>query len=442
MPTAPHATPAAHAADALALPRLLVWLRYLAVAGQATALLVAEHALHLMLPWSGLWAVVLWLLAANLALHAALAAGRLGTSPWAVAAQLLLDQLAFTALLYFSGGPGNPFISLYLVPIALASLLPRQGPLWVLAGVTAALYTALMAFNVPLRHHHGDADFDLHVTGMWVNFLLTTGLLVAFLGRAARLLRARDRHLAEQRERQLRDESVLGLGTLAAGTAHELNTPLNTLGLLVEEWKAAGAPPDPEDLALFERELARCRTHVRTLADLARAPAGLAAAARPADALLREVAHQWQLLRPSVAFELALAPGLQMAALPGDPTLGQAIVNLLNNAADASEAAARGGGEAAPEVQLHAALDDARDAGRDAPRVVLRILDRGPGPAGIARGERSPGGLGIGLLISNATLERLGGDVRQFARAGGGCETRATLPAAPLAPGHDDETAR
>ena len=50
--------------------------------------------------------------------------------------------------------------------------------------------------------------------------------------------------------------------------------------------------------------------------------------------------------------------------------------------------------------------------------------------------------LGIGLLISNATLERLGGDVRQFARAGGGCETRATLPAAPLAPGHDDETAR
>jgi signal transduction histidine kinase len=77
-----------------------------------------------------------------------------------------------------------------------------------------------------------------------------TGLLVAFLGRAARLLRARDRHLAEQRERQLRDDSVLGLGALAAGTALELNTPLNTLGLLVEEWKAAGAPPDPEDLAL------------------------------------------------------------------------------------------------------------------------------------------------------------------------------------------------
>lgn len=432
MPTAP----APPAPDALALPRLLVWLRYLAVAGQATALLVAEHALHLMLPWSGLWAVVLWLLAANLGLHAALAAGRLGTSPWAVAAQLLLDQLAFTALLYFSGGPGNPFISLYLVPIALASLLPRSGPLWVLAGVTAALYTALMTFNVPLRHHHGDADFDLHVTGMWVNFLLTTGLLVAFLGRAARLLRARDRHLAEQRERQLRDESVLGLGALAAGTAHELNTPLNTLGLLVEEWKAAGAPPDPEDLALFERELARCRTHVRTLADLARAPAGLAAAARPADALLRETAHQWQLLRPSVAFTLALAPGLEAVALPGDPTLGQAVVNLLNNAADASEAAAaaRGDGASAPEVALHAA--------RDSQRVVLRILDRGPGPAGIARGDRSPGGLGIGLLISNATLERLGGDVRQFARDGGGCETRVTLPAAPLAPGlsapHED----
>src|SRR5262249_22045970 len=70
---------------------------------------------------------------------------------------------------------------------------------------------------------------------MWVNFLIAAVLIVAFVGRMAWLVRERDRELAAMRENALRDSQIIELGTLAAGTAHELNTPLSTLAILASE---------------------------------------------------------------------------------------------------------------------------------------------------------------------------------------------------------------
>jgi len=98
--------------------------------------------------------------------------------------------------------------------------------------------------------------------------------------------------------------------------------------------------------------------------------------------------------------------------------LPQAVINLLNNAADANALA---GSEQTITLESDR-VDD---------RYVLHILDRGQGlrpdtdaVSGLARGS----GLGIGLLISNASIERCGGHVRLFARDGGGCVTEVVLP--------------
>jgi len=111
--------------------------------------------------------------------------------------------------------------------------------------------------------------------------------------------------------------------------------------------------------------------------------------------------------------------GRDAPALVADHTLEQALLNLLNNAADASPSGF--------EVHGHAGEGE----------VVIDILDRGPGLTGEASsraGElffstKAPeGGLGIGLFLANATIERFGGSVSLFNRADGGCCTRVVLP--------------
>ncbi|MBW4820769.1 hypothetical protein KJE23_09695, partial [Streptococcus salivarius] len=84
--------------------------------------------------------------------------------------------------LYFSGGPANPFVSLYLVPVALAAIGLDIAPMLGLTVLTAALYTWLMGHHLELPHLHG-SDFQLHVTGMWVNFLLSAGIMAVVLSR-------------------------------------------------------------------------------------------------------------------------------------------------------------------------------------------------------------------------------------------------------------------
>ncbi len=394
---------------------LLIPLRYLAVGGQLAAMLFVAWRLGLGIPLAPMLAVSLALLAFNIGLHRWWRRGGQGDAHLLML-QLLIDMAALTALLYLAGGPANPFVSLYLVPVAIAAVGLDLRPVLALAALSALLYTGLMRWHLPLPTVHG-RDFELHIVGMWINFLLTVTIMAVVLGRFMATVKRQRRALAEARERALRDESVLALGTLAAGTAHELNTPLTTMGLLLDDWRD-GHAPDDEDLALMRAQLAHCRDHVRTLADLARRGDADEPMPRDADTLLRDCVDRWRLLRPSVA--VSLEAGAAGHVVHVDATLPQALIHLFNNAADAN---ARRGADATVEITSRIVED----------RLCIAVRDRGDGPdalAAFARAERGTHNLGVGLMITNASIERAGGSVRQFARDGGGCITEIMLPLA------------
>ena len=148
-----------------------------------------------------------------------------------VALHLAVDIVVFTAVVYFTGGPTNPFVSLYLVPISLAATSLPTRYAWLTVAMCGAGYSLLWWRSVPLPPVHArfGSEFDLHLAGMWINFVIAAVLIVLFVGRMAWLVRQRDRELAAMRENALRDQQLIELGTLAAGTAHEINTPLSTL---------------------------------------------------------------------------------------------------------------------------------------------------------------------------------------------------------------------
>ena len=114
---------------------------------------------------------------------------------------------------------------------------------WVIAGLSLLAYSLMLFYSHPIatlqpmddHSHHMQGDFNLHILGMWFTFAISTVLITYFVVKMANALRQQEQLLATDREDELRDEQILAVATLAAGTAHELGTPLSTMSVLLDE---------------------------------------------------------------------------------------------------------------------------------------------------------------------------------------------------------------
>ena len=155
-------------------------------------------------------------------------------SDWDIFAQLIADVALLTVLLYFTGGATNPFTMLYLLPLTVAAALLPGIYTWLSAAITISCYSLLLFFYhpLPLAMSLDHGTVNPHVLGMWSGFVLSACLIAMFIVKMGRSLRERDKLLAEAREKSLKDEQLIVLGTLAAGAAHELGTPLGTMAII------------------------------------------------------------------------------------------------------------------------------------------------------------------------------------------------------------------
>ena len=389
-----------------ALTRALAWLRLCAIAGQSTAVLVCAWWMDLQIPL-----LPLLLGIGVLAVFAVFAAWRLAQPwplrEWEAVCHIAFDTLVLGYLLYFTGGASNPFITLLLVPIALtAAALPGRSVLAVsaLAGVA---YVILLYAHVPLPlPPHGSAPgrFSLHVAGMGVNFVIMALLLSFFISRLARVLREQQKEVQRVRERALRGEGILAIATQAAGAAHELNTPLSTMRTLLPELRRehAANPVLAEDLALMQEQVERCRGILREMVAFGKAQLSQDPERIRVDKFIHGCLERFQLLRPEAELALSLDETLAALVLRTPAGLRHALINLLNNAADASAA------NGSNAVSLRITRDDRW--------LELSVSDRGPGfdtADELTRlgYSRKQSGLGIGLALAEATAERLSGEL-------------------------------
>ena len=387
-----------HAGASGSFLRLLCVLRWVAVAGQALTIFIVTGPMQVALPQQPLWAGVAVLAVFNVYASLRSAQSRDARAPEQFL-HLLADIVVLSWQVGWSGGLENPFSSLFLLPIALSILALPPAWIWTTAAASLLGFAVSVLAGRPLPHVHaamGDT-FNLHKLGMLVNFLISAVVLLVFFARLAALWRTRERELAALRERFARNEGIVALATHAASVAHELNTPLATLMLMVDEMAEPGAtPPRPEDTTAMRQLIEQCRDRVRALAVPAHATASGAAHVN-----LEEVVDRWQLVRPTI--ELS-----RSGSIAGhervDAAVGHLLQALLNNAADASESA----GAKRVDLRLEAVGDT----------LAGEIRDYGPGfgkaapllPGTLFRTNK-PDGLGIGLALSHATVERLGGEL-------------------------------
>lgn len=409
--------------------RRLLLIRGLFLLMICTALGYCFWQLHLPLPYRSLLMVVSGLTLISIAtlvlLHISHSASEL-----AFFTQLLIDVLGLSLLLFFSGGGDNPFVSYYLVPLCIAAAtLPRHFT-WLLVLISLALYTSLIFFKIPLPdiapqghsasvHQNHGAAISIHTIGMWINFLLSALLISYFVLAMASSLRRQDATLAQLREDKLRDEQLMAVATLAAGTAHDLGTPLTTIKTLLHEMQSEHDSPSElkEDLHLLQTQVSHCSDTLRKLNQQA---SELKDGILPTYSVRQhcsKIIDDWLLLRPEVEANIHIDADSPDVQVRWQPTIAQSISNLLNNAADAEPIGI--------DIQVYWTHQ----------KLTIAIHDKGPGidPAiaedlGKAFVSDKGQGRGLGLFLTRAAIERYEGVVSLSQHPEKGTLTTLSLP--------------
>jgi two-component system sensor histidine kinase RegB len=417
--------PGAGIADQETLTNLtwLLRLRWGAIAGQLVTILVVHFGIHLSLPLAPLLAIVGVELLSNVVL--VLRRGGGPVPPWAPGTVMALDVVLLSALLFFTGGPENPFSFLFLVPISLATLILTAAWTWALVALSLACTAVLFLWNQPLDLGPSHAaHMSLHFRGMWIAFGVSAAFIVYFLRRIRRALAQREAELAASRNLAARQERLASLATLAAGAAHELSTPLSTIAVVAKELereivRLAVPAGVAEDVRLVRAEVERCRAILQRLGSDAGEVMGEAFVAVPVGDL---VTHALSGLEPRPEIRADIGADARALALSVPPrALGQALQGVLKNAQDASP----------PHLPISLAVARVGD------RVEFTVRDQGSGmpPEVLARiGEpfftTKPAGkgMGLGLFLARTVVERLGGAVTIDSVERAGTTARIAVP--------------
>ncbi|MEE2000830.1 HAMP domain-containing sensor histidine kinase [Alkalimonas sp. MEB108] len=334
----------------------------------------------------------------------------------------LADIVLLCCMLVLTGGVSNGLVALLLLPVAMASVLLPGRLCYLVALIAVLAYSLLMQLGdisaLPIaggwlelqpehaagaahaHHGAGHGSFDQHLLQMWWAFALSAALISWFISAQARQIRKQARVLNQLQQQQLRQEQMLALATFAANAAHDLATPIQTMALIADELETDTAQTEQwQDL---KQQLQRCQHLVQQL----RRDAGSLRQPQQAEPVLKlteQTVQRWLASRPDIEAECQFDSKATDFLLAEPQSLAAALLNILDNAADASLARQQ------PKLSISCQLSEQgcsiriRDYGEGFSEQRLQELGHLP--------QLSSQGLGIGQFLANASIERLGGKV-------------------------------
>jgi len=399
--------------------RTLILLRWMAIAGQLAAILVADRVHGLQLPLGLCYLAVAVSILANLFSITLFPENKRLNEAEAFFTLLFdLSQLAF--LIFLTGGLTNPFALLVLAPVTISASALRLRSTVMLGAVAILLISVAVFWHVPLRFADGRELVipRLFEFGFWLSIVIGILFLGLYSRRVATEIRSMSEALLATQMALAREQKLTDLGGVVAAAAHELGTPLATIKLVSSELMAElqGQPALLEDARLIGEQADRCRDILRDMGRAGKDDLHLRQA--PLSAALREAAEPHMARGKRVDFSFVPVDGSpdRQPTILRRPEIIHGLRNLVQNAVDFARTTVWIEGEWTDRSVTVRIIDDGDGF---PPNVIGRIGDpfvrsRRDAPQTTQR----PGyeGMGLGLFIAKTLLERSGAELT-FANA-------------------------
>ncbi|MEM9355317.1 MAG: ATP-binding protein [Pseudomonadota bacterium] len=393
-------------------------LRWVAVAGQLTTIIIVALLLGVSVQMTPLLAALCITLLSNVGFtvwlrtrkeldHSTQTALRWNR---VLVTLMILDLAVLTALLYFTGGHSNPFLLFYFVNLALSGILLPARWAWFLNALSVVSFGALFYFQVPLEELRQPerllsaaeiSSMTLAQLGLLVAFAACSSVIVYFATRLTTELKHRDYALLRAEMRQARSDKWEALGTLAAGAAHELASPLTTIAVVCKEIERELEQQEVTeevigDVRVIREELDRCRG----ILDQMSTDAGHITAEKPIPVQVEALLNQ--VIDGVARINLRLSDEARSASVTVPPqSFGMALRGLVQNGLDAS-----------PDKPVDVDLFINRS------RLCIEVTDQGSGMSKevLARADEpffstkeAGKGMGLGRFLARSIFERLDG---------------------------------
>lgn len=348
---------------------------------------------------------------------------------------LIMDLLSLTCLLFVTGGPNNPFLLFYFVNVSLSALVLNRKWAWTINGLTIACFAGLLLNHLPLQPLDFGLDrilaaktITIQHFGLLVAFGTCSSVITYFMTRLTDELREHQLRVRRAEAQQARADKIEALGTLAAGAAHELATPLSTIAVVAKDVADAfelhppqfpGAEEVIEDVRLIRSQLERCRKIIDRMSSHAGETVGESLQTISLESLTKIIVDGlFEKSRLQVVY--AQNSKVLNVKVPVDG-LTQALRGLVQNALDADDS----------RQEVRILLE------RNHSHWQMQIIDHGPGMTDDQLRRVSepffttkpPGkGMGLGVFLAQNVVNRLGGTIQFQSQPGEGTTVRVELP--------------
>ncbi len=420
----------------------LIKMRWAAIVGQVSVILVAYFVFQIVLvPW--VLGVMLTLEAlSNVGLHVWIQRYSEKDTPtsWVVFSVLAADIIFLTSLLSMTGGVNNPFALLYVVHVTLATVMMSRRWTWALSILATFSYGSLffvsdhLVVAYPRQVLLASQVMRMQREGMWVAFVVTSIFIVYFVNVTREQLAMRERELEGMNEIKRRQEHLASLATLTAGAAHELSTPLSTIALVARElersvthYSRLGKSMESEllleDAQLIRAEVMRCQNILQHMSSEAGASMGEMVQVLRISTLVSDVLSE---VKWADEIRYTEDPEYQRVCVRVTPrAMNFALQGILRNAREAA-------------LEQGLPVDISLTAESHGKFVHLKVEDRSGGMSDeVLRRATEPffstketgKGMGLGLFLATTLCERLNGTLEiAMNDTGDGTRVSVVLP--------------
>ncbi|PCJ25319.1 MAG: hypothetical protein COA96_07540 [SAR86 cluster bacterium] len=343
---------------------------------------------------------------------------------------ILVDVVFLIVLLLNTGGASNPLISYLLVLLAItATLLPRAFVNTFAIG-SILIYTSFLLLDLTADHDMGTGaeaeqiTFQLHLVGMWVIFLVSAILISVLITLMASAIQERELNLAEARETELRNEQLVAIGTLSAGTAHALGTPLSTMAILLTELDKLSSRQLKQsdikaDISLLKQQVTRCKHSLTQLTLYYNKDNPEQAEEMALGVFVSDIQDYIINIHPTAPINFHVETDSTVTVM-SDLSIKHAVINIIENAIKAAN----------NKIDVIFKISMSEPA-----LFEISITDDGPGiPPQVMENMGEPfismrkESMGLGIFLANASVQRVGGSIEMVNLVAGGAHTTIKLP--------------